>query len=131
MMRYILFAALVFASWHLSAGERPWYTQGKFKPTQRLEFTLSNNLDINRKNNPVVIKRDNFPVPDVHEMWVTVVDPDLPPFEGPSEELLRLQGDHQLRAETNGHAQIYTGKSGCCTQITMESWSNQRHALCL
>jgi hypothetical protein len=32
------------------------------------------------------------------------VDPTLPPFEGPSEELLALQGGHQLRKEANGHA---------------------------
>ena len=37
-------------------------------------------------------------------MWVTVVDPALPSYEGPTEELLRLQGGHQLRAEANGHA---------------------------
>ncbi len=37
-------------------------------------------------------------------MWVTVVDPALPPYDGPSEEVLRLQGGHQMRAETNGHA---------------------------
>ncbi len=35
---------------------------------------------------------------------MTVVDPGLPPYEGPSEELQRLQGGHQLRAESNGHA---------------------------
>lgn len=81
-----------------------WYTQGNFKPKQRIEFTISNHLDFDRENCPVTIKRENFPLPDLHEMWVTVVDPDLPPYEGPSEELLRLQGGHQMRAETNGHA---------------------------
>lgn len=81
-----------------------WYTQGKFKPKQRIEFTISNTLDFDRKNCPLTIKRENFPLPDLHEMWVTVVDPNLPPYEGPSEELLRLQGGHQMRAETNGHA---------------------------
>lgn len=30
--------------------------------------------------------------------------PGVASFEGPSEELLRLQGGHQLRAEANGHA---------------------------
>ncbi|MCF8380391.1 MAG: DUF4861 domain-containing protein [Bacteroidales bacterium] len=81
-----------------------WYTQGKFKPKQRIEFKVVNNLDFDRKNCPVTIKRENFPMPDLHEMWVTVVDPELPPYEGPSEELLRLQGGHQMLAETNGHA---------------------------
>ena len=87
-----------------SAVEDPWYTQGNFEPTRRLEFTVVNTLDFDRVNAPVVIKRTDFPVPDVHEMWVTVVDPELPPYEGPSEELLVVQGGHQLRAEQNGHA---------------------------
>ena len=103
-MKYPLCILLVFASWYASAEENPWYEQGNFHPTQRLEFTLSNKLDFDRENAAIVIKRDDFPVPDVHEMWVTVVDPELPPYEGPSEELLRVQGGHQLRAEANGHA---------------------------
>jgi hypothetical protein len=81
-----------------------WYTQKKFKPKQRIEFTITNNLDFDRENCPVALKRENFPMPDLHEMWVTVVDPELESFEGPSKELLRLQGGHQMRAETNGHA---------------------------
>ena len=104
VLRNLLLTILITASWHLSAGERAWYVQGKFTPVQRLEFTLSNKLDFDRKNSPVSIQREDFPHPDLHEMWVTVVDPELPPYEGPSEELLRLQGGHQLRAETNGHA---------------------------
>jgi len=103
-VRNLFLAILILAPWQSLAGESPWYSQGKFKPVQRLEFTLSNTLDFDRVNAPVTIRREDFPLPDVHEMWVTVVDPDLPPFEGPSEELLRLQGGHQLRAETNGHA---------------------------
>jgi hypothetical protein len=95
---------MVLVPWHLSADENRWYVQGKFEPVTRLEFTLANTLDFDRTNAPVTIKREDFPLPDVHEMWVTVVDPGLPPFAGPSEELLRLQGGHQLRAEANGHA---------------------------
>jgi len=103
-LKRALSVLLVFASWHAGAAESPWYTQGKFHPTQRLEITLSNSLDFDRENAPVIIRHEDFPIPDVHEMWVTVVDPSLPPYEGPSEELLRLQGGHQLRAEANGHA---------------------------
>ena len=103
-LRNLLLIILIIAPWHLSAVDNPWYTQGKFKPVQKLEFTLSNTLDFDRENAPVTIKREDFPTPDVHEMWVTIVDPQLPSFEGPSEELLRLQGGHQLRTETNGHA---------------------------
>ena len=32
------------------------------------------------------------------------MDPSLPPYEGPSKEVLALYGGHQLTAETNGHA---------------------------
>jgi hypothetical protein len=103
-MRLLLLTILVAMACQARAGDRPWYTQGNFKPAQRLEFTLANSLAIDRINAPVVISREQFPNPDLHEMWVTVVDPELPSFEGPSEELLRLQGGHQLRAEENGHA---------------------------
>ncbi len=103
-MTYPLCILLLLASWHASAGESLWYEQGNFHPKQRLEFTISNKLEFDRENAPVVINREDFPIPDLHEMWVTVVDPELPPYEGPSEELLRLQGGHQLRAEANGHA---------------------------
>jgi hypothetical protein len=97
----VLAAASVYVR---AEDEHPWYTQGNFKPDFRLEFTIINPLDFDRQHCPVIIKREEFPVPDLHEMWVTVVDPALPPFEGPSEELLRLQGGHQLRKETSGHA---------------------------
>ncbi|HKK63750.1 MAG TPA: DUF4861 family protein [Bacteroidales bacterium] len=84
--------------------DKSWYTQGDFEPVTRIEFELVNTLDLERENCPVIIKRSEFPIKDVHEMWVTVVDPSLPPSDAPSEELLNLQGGHQLRAESNGHA---------------------------
>jgi hypothetical protein len=90
----------------LQAQERPsdWYTQGGFEPLTRIEFTLINELDMDRENCPVIIPRSGFPMPDLHDIWVTVVDPALPPAGEPSQELLNLQGGHQLRKETNGHA---------------------------
>jgi hypothetical protein len=103
-MRSLCFLALALAYSPLAAEQKPWYEQGNFRPVERLEFTIVNTLDIDRVDAPVVIRRDEFPEPDVHEMWVTVVDPGLPAYEGPSEELLRVQGGHQLRAEKNGHA---------------------------
>jgi hypothetical protein len=102
--RKALCALLLFAPSQVAAGEQAWYTQGNFEPVKRLEFRLINTLDFDRKNNPVVIRREDFPLPDQHEMWITVVDPALPPYAGPSEELLLRQGGHQLRAERNGHA---------------------------
>ena len=81
-----------------------WYTQGDFVPLTRIEYTIENTLEIDRQNCPVVIKRENFPIPDIHELWITVVDPQLESSPEPSAELLNRQGGHQLRAETNGHA---------------------------
>lgn len=81
-----------------------WYTQGIFIPTVRYELSLINTLDIDRADCPVVIKRDQMPVQDLHEFWVTVVDPSLPPNPEPATELLARTGYHQLRKETNGHA---------------------------
>jgi hypothetical protein len=104
-MRNLLLFVLLTASVNICATDTyPWYIQGDFKPEVRIEFTMSNTLNFDRKNSPVIIRRENFPIPDLHEMWVTVVDPELKPFEGPTEELLNLQGGHQLRKETNGHS---------------------------
>lgn len=61
-------------------------------------------MGIERRNSPVIIRRADFPLPDVHEMWITVVDPSLPSYEGPDKEVLKVYGGHQLLAETNGHA---------------------------
>ncbi|MDO8835678.1 MAG: DUF4861 family protein [Vicinamibacterales bacterium] len=85
------------------AQDRAWYTQGDFAPTRRLVFELKNDLDIDRVNVPVVIRRDQMPVADLHELQVTVVDPSLPPAPEPDEARLKLAGGHELRGEANGH----------------------------
>ncbi len=87
-----------------AAQSAPWYTQGNFAPATRIEYTIVNPLAVERTNCPVVIPREAFPMPDIHEMWITVVDPQLPPAPAPTKEVLDRQGGHQLRAETNGHA---------------------------
>ena len=99
----IFFPAFVI-TFQAQAQQSDWYTQGGFEPSTRIEYTLINELDIERVNCSVIIPRSDFPMPDLHDMWVTVVDPSLPPAEEPSEELLNLQGGHQLRKESNGHA---------------------------
>ena len=48
-----------------------------FEPLVRLEFKITNTLDVERENSLVTIRREEFPMPDLHEMWVTVVDPAL------------------------------------------------------
>jgi hypothetical protein len=84
-----------------------WYTEGNFAPPKRLQITLVNSLDIDRKDCPVVITREQFPVKKLHEMWVTVVDPSLPPKPEPSKDELAFAGGHGIRAETNGHQLFY------------------------
>ena len=94
---------LLLISISLSAKDGSWYTQGKFRPKIRVEIVIKNELDQPRKNCPVIIDRAGFPIPDVHEMWVTVVDPSLPPSDEPNAETLRIYGGHHIKKETNGH----------------------------
>lgn len=84
--------------------ESYWYTQGEFRPTIRIEINLINHLDFDRKNTPVIITREQMPIKDIHELWITVVDPSKRSRSSPSKELLALQGGHQIREETNGFA---------------------------
>jgi len=83
--------------------EEGWYTEGDFAPKIRMEITLVNTLDIDRKDCPVVIRRSEMPIQALHEMSVTVVDLQMPPNLEPSPEMLAEQGGHLILAETNGH----------------------------
>ena len=78
-MRVLLFVIPLILASAAAAQERAgWYTEGDFAPSQRLEITLVNTLDIDRSDCPIVITREQFPVKKLDEMWVTVVDPSLP-----------------------------------------------------
>jgi hypothetical protein len=99
-----IFLLLGFAAGLHGQGDDWYYTAGDFEPEARLVFTIKNTLDIERVNYPVTIKREDFPYPDDYQMRFTVVDPSLPPYEGPSEEVILKYGGHQLRQEFNGHA---------------------------
>ncbi len=102
------FALLAAAITPAAAADYPWYVEGgNFAPATRIAFTLENPLDIDRPDCPVVITFDEMPVKNLHEMWVTVVDPNLPPRPEPSDELKRRQGGHLLRAEENGRMLHY------------------------
>ncbi|MCK5331471.1 MAG: DUF4861 family protein, partial [Candidatus Marinimicrobia bacterium] len=98
----IISGILSGSSFGTAQSER-WYTQGAFKPVERVQIQIINSLDFNRDNCPIVIKRDDFPIQDLHEFWITVVDPDLPSDGEPTKELLARQGFHQARQEKNGH----------------------------
>ena len=84
-----------------------WYTQGDFRPAARFAIDLANDLDIDRSNVPVVVRRDQVAIADLHELAVTVVDPSLPPAPEPTAERLKIAGGHELRQETNGHALLH------------------------
>lgn len=97
-----LFRSLLAAGAEAGAPQA-WYVQGDFEPVQRLELIVHNPLDRERRNNPVVIRREQLTsLPDVHELALTLVDPALPGRPQPSDELFRRQGGHETRKETNG-----------------------------
>ena len=75
-----------------------------FTPAKRIKITVSNPLDIDRDNCPVVILRDELPFKNIPQRWLTVVDPSLPPNPEPTKEQKALVGGYILRKETNGHA---------------------------
>ena len=74
-----------------NSADYPWYTQGDFAPAQRLEFEVTNPTNLERPNTPVIIKRENFPLADLHEMMITVVDPTGDPRPAPSDSVLNVQ----------------------------------------
>src|SRR3990172_7058568 len=88
-------------------GGSGWYTEGNFAPVRRLALTVVNALDIDRRDCPVVITREEFPVKKLHELWITVVDPSLPPKPEPNKEEFAFAGGHGIRGETNGHQIFY------------------------
>lgn len=96
--------ALALLGATLVAQTTPWYTQRDFAPRTRLVFDVVNDLDVDRTSAPVVIRRDQMPITDLHELQVTVVDPSLPPSPEPTPERLKLGGGHELRGEAHGHA---------------------------
>lgn len=98
----LLAVSLLLASASVKARNTEWYTQGRFNPTKRIEIKISNPTDEYRENTPVIISRKNFPMPDFHEMSITIVDPELDPRPAPSDSVLLIQGGHQLREEFNG-----------------------------
>jgi len=79
-----------------------WYLQGDFAPEKRIEYQITNPLNRRITNASVIIQRANFPLPDLHEMMITIVDPMGMPRPAPSDSVLNVQGGHQLRAEMHG-----------------------------
>ena len=84
-----------------------WYTEGNNAHTTRIEITLVNTLDIERTDCPITIPRETLPIRDIHEMAITVVDPSLPARPTPPDSVLKWQGGHNIREETNGQQLFY------------------------
>jgi hypothetical protein len=81
-----------------------WYTEGKdYAPSKRIKFTVSNPLNIFIKDCPVVIHRNQLPVQNIPERWVSIVDPALPSDPEPTFEQMKAMSGYVRRKETNGH----------------------------
>lgn len=88
----------------LPAASNGWYTEGNYIPKQRIAVTLANPLNVDRPECPIIIRRTELPDQNIKELWVTVVDPSLPPNEKePTIEDLKKAGAELIRKETNGH----------------------------
>jgi len=80
-----------------------WYTEGgNYIPSTRIKVILSNPLDVERDNCPVVIERNRFPFTNFSSREIVVVDPALPPRAEPTREEKLLFGGHLPRGEENG-----------------------------
>ena len=80
-----------------------WYTEGNYTPATRVKVVLKNVLDFDRKYCPVIIPRNDFPMPNISDFYVTVVDPSLPSDREPTEAEIKAVGGWKTRKETNGH----------------------------
>ncbi len=100
----IMFLVLSAAASHGQTGrDYGWYTEGDYTPGTRVKVVLENDLDFDRTECPVALPRETFPLPDISDFYVTVVDPTLPPDPEPTEEEIRAVGGWKTRKETNGH----------------------------
>jgi len=80
-----------------------WYTEGDFEPHKRIKLTLTNPLDIDRKDCPVCILRTDLSFQNIPQRYITVVDPSLPSNPEPTEEELRKFSGYLMRKEEFGH----------------------------
>ncbi len=102
---------LIFLAASLSVAslpaQEPWYTEGDFAPAVRVKIELTNPLDFDRVNCPVIVPSSMLPTRDITELSINVVDPALPGVPQPTQEELALGGGHRIQKETNGH-QLYS-----------------------
>ena len=84
-----------------------WYTEGDFAPAKRIRVVVTNTLDMERRDCPVVITRSQSPVASTYEADVFVVDPTLPSQPEPTLEQKKATGSGISLKETNGHHIAY------------------------
>ncbi|MFC1573929.1 DUF4861 family protein [Candidatus Latescibacterota bacterium] len=87
----------------VSAEGSGWYTEGNFKPHKRIKITVTNPLNVDRKDCPVVIPRTQFTYQNIPQRYITVVDPSLPGNPEPTDEELRKASGYLIRGEEHGH----------------------------
>ena len=104
----LLLAGLAAGAGGPAAAQDGWYTQGDFAPSARVEIVIANDLNEDRKDAPIVIRRDQLPMlADIQELTATLVDPEGDARPEPTPELLARQGPHERRGEANGRAIDY------------------------
>ena len=87
----------------VSAQGTGWYTEGNFEPHKRIKITVTNPLNVDRKDCPVLIPRTQFTYQNIPQRYITVVDPSLPGNPEPTDEELRRASGYLIRAEEHGH----------------------------
>ncbi|MDP2983047.1 MAG: DUF4861 family protein [Candidatus Latescibacter sp.] len=107
-MKYLtVFLLIVLFPFHAGSQSRgpdyQWYTEGNYIPATRVKVVLKNVLDFGRTYCPVIIPRKDFPIPNISDFYVTVVDPSLPSDTEPTEAEIKAVGGWKTRQETNGH----------------------------
>lgn len=107
-IRTISLAAILAGAAGGALAQDGWYTQGDFAPAARVEIVIANDLNEDRKDAPIVIRRDQLPMlADIQELTATLVDPEGEARPEPTPELLARQGPHERRGEANGRAIDY------------------------
>ena len=103
LVHVLLLVICLFSTTQVHAQADQWYEEYVFQPQKRIKIEVINTLDFDRSDCPVTISRQQFPLKALHELWVKLVDPALPPNPEPSEVEVSRGGGHMLRGEKNGH----------------------------
>ncbi len=101
------------------AADFPWYiehaipegegrqTSAPFAPTQRVVIEITNPHDFDVPRAEIVVRRDQLPVNNVFEDWITPVDPNKPGQGLPPKKEIWEQGTTLKGTEENGHYLVY------------------------